>query len=359
MDRAASTRVMASTADGGPPTLRPHPLDEPGCHTASRLLLFHHSGLMKLGSQRPLQDADLWQLPRAMQTGRIGPEVDASIAHELATFGARASFRRVLWRVFRRRWCATLGWCLAYLTCFLAQPLLIRAILKELEVAQGGAPDPLFAWVRPRWLIAVGLAAVTGVMAVSMNQWWIIHIKVAVSLRVVIMRYVYRKALRLASHARQASTTGRIVTLMSVDGERIFWFAMLSQWCVLAPIIIVAIVFLIAREIGWAGAGAAVAVLALLVCLQWAMGRVLQRARRKMTRWPVEILRDTFFSSNALHCHSYGPDPHSRCVLRGFMTGRTSASASCTRSCRGSASSRPTRGKARWPPRCRPRARPS
>ena len=54
---------------------------------------------------------------------------------------------------------------------------------------------------------------------------------------------------------------------MSVDGERIFWFAMLSQWCVLAPIIIVAIVFLIAREIGWAGAGAAVAVLALLVCL--------------------------------------------------------------------------------------------
>ena len=27
---------------------------------------------------------------------------------------------------------------------------------------------------------------------------------------------------------------------------------------------------------------------------------------------PVEILRNTYFGSNALHWHSYGPDPHSR-----------------------------------------------
>ena len=41
--------------------------------------------------------------------------------------------------------------------------------------------------------------------------------------------------------------------------------------------------------------------------------RVSPVVRQTLQHWPVEILQNTFFRSNALHLHSYGPDPHSRC----------------------------------------------
>ena len=39
---------------------------------------------------------------------------------------------------------------------------------------------------------------------------------------------------------------------------------------------------------------------------------IVQCLAEKCEIMPVEIPQNTFFRSSALHCHSYGPDPHSR-----------------------------------------------
>ena len=80
----------------------------------------------------------------------------------------------------------------------------------------------------------------------------------------------------------------------------------------------------VARVVAWRDAEAALVLHMLNSPLR---NRELGAAQRTWRRaWPVEILRrNTFFRSERAAVHSYGPDPHSRRVLRGFLTGRTRA----------------------------------
>ena len=59
---------------------------------------------------------------------------------------------------------------------------------------------------------------------------------------------------------------------------------------------------------------------------------------------PVKILPNTFFQIERAALHSYGPDPHSCCVLCNFMTGTACSS----RGCSSGACARAPRSRTRW-----------
>ncbi|GAB9477636.1 Abc transporter c family member 2, partial [Globisporangium polare] len=67
-----------------------------------------------------------------------------------------------------------------------------------------------------------------------------------VNMRSMIMTAVYVKALRLSSEARQSYSTGEIMTMMSVDSDRVSNAMINGLWFVLAPLAFVVTIVLVA-----------------------------------------------------------------------------------------------------------------
>ncbi|GAB9476036.1 Abc transporter c family member 2, partial [Globisporangium polare] len=84
--------------------------------------------------------------------------------------------------------------------------------------------------------VLVLMMTATSLLAVTcLNCGFFISQRLGVNLRTVIMDVIYQKSLRLSSGARQAYTTGEIVTLMSVDAERAFMCMADGPWFFVAP----------------------------------------------------------------------------------------------------------------------------
>jgi ABC-type multidrug transport system fused ATPase/permease subunit len=124
----------------------------------------------------------------------------------------------------------------------------------------------------------VVILSLSGLVAMlCFNYAWFVSSRVGVNMRSLLMDLVYQKSLRLSSRARQQYTTGEIVTLMSVDTERVFNATLNGPWIVLAPISFVVAVVLIGVlfDVGSAVAGAA-----LLVAVVFISSRLAKRIGR-------------------------------------------------------------------------------
>ncbi|XP_067948319.1 multidrug resistance-associated protein 1-like [Watersipora subatra] len=78
-------------------------------------------------------------------------------------------------------------------------------------------------YVEPVWhgyFLTCVLFIVQVIMSVLYQKLWQISSEVGFHVRSSVIAIIYKKALRLSSEAKQKSTTGEIVNLMSVDGQR-------------------------------------------------------------------------------------------------------------------------------------------
>jgi len=96
--------------------------------------------------------------------------------------------------------------------------------------------------------------------------------RIGSNMRSLTMSLVYQKSLRLSSASRQEYTTGEVLTLMSVDAERIFNCMMQGLWIFIAPFGFVLCVVLIGLlfDVVSAACGAAVIVIVLTISLRQA-----------------------------------------------------------------------------------------
>ncbi|GLE11296.1 hypothetical protein PINS_up023662 [Pythium insidiosum] len=95
--------------------------------------------------------------------------------------------------------------------------------------------------------VLVALMTVVSFVGVTcLNYGFFLSSRIGANMRSVLMNTVYQKALRLSCVARQAYTTGEIVTLMSVDSERIFNAMISGPWILVAPLAFVVTIVLIA-----------------------------------------------------------------------------------------------------------------
>ncbi|CAK5126725.1 unnamed protein product, partial [Aphanomyces euteiches] len=67
----------------------------------------------------------------------------------------------------------------------------------------------------------------------------------------IVMDCVYLKALKLAGYAKRSMTSGEIVTLSSVDSERLFQGFLLGPWVIVAPVNVAVIFVLIGFTLGY------------------------------------------------------------------------------------------------------------
>ncbi|CAK4109580.1 unnamed protein product, partial [Aphanomyces euteiches] len=94
------------------------------------------------------------------------------------------------------------------------------------------------------------LVAATSLQTIFLNYAFFIEAKIGVSMRSVTMDMVYQKPLKLSSSARQLTTSGEIVTLMSSDSERICEAATDGLWIIVSPFTLFCAVALVGAYFG-------------------------------------------------------------------------------------------------------------
>jgi ATP-binding cassette, subfamily C (CFTR/MRP), member 1 len=108
--------------------------------------------------------------------------------------------------------------------------------------------------------------------------------KLGVIFRNTLMAAIYRKCLRLDNAAMATHSTGKIVTLMSNDAQKIQEVMMSIHMVWGSPLLIIAIVGLLYREVEWA-CFVGLAVMLLLVPITAIIGKRLGLYRREIVAW--------------------------------------------------------------------------
>ncbi|KAG7393122.1 hypothetical protein PHYPSEUDO_012458 [Phytophthora pseudosyringae] len=143
------------------------------------------------------------------------------------------------------------------------------------------------------YVLVVMLSLVAFVSMLSFNFAWFISSRVGVNMRSLLLDAVYRKSLRLSSGARQNYSSGEIMTLVSVDADRVFNGMMNGPWVVLAPIGFAVTIVLIGVLFDPVAAVAGLALLLAVLATSFSLAKRIGIARRELLPVTEERLRVT------------------------------------------------------------------
>jgi ABC-type multidrug transport system fused ATPase/permease subunit len=183
---------------------------------------------------KALQFSDLLDLPEPDSGARarssfqatwdrlIAGRPSADVPKKEREAAARKSIQSVLGRRF---WAAGLVKALntSLQFCF---PLLLREILKFIELSQRGLIDPDASQFEKNkgYYLAGALGLAMAAKALSENAYFHMVYRAAWQARVAVTCSVYGKSLRLTAAERQTKTLGELVNLMQVDATKIEMF---------------------------------------------------------------------------------------------------------------------------------------
>ncbi|KAJ3089424.1 hypothetical protein HK102_006441, partial [Quaeritorhiza haematococci] len=214
----------------------------------SRLSFLWLDPLIRMGNERPLEADDLWEL------------ADGDKSHSSNKQYQEVQFSSLFFRLaYVVRFNLAIQFTFAFTSAFLgfAGPIFMNRILFYIE-----SPD------QPRsvaWVYVVGLFFVSLIKAASDGQIYFNGRRVGTRVRAILVGEIYKKSLRRANGAAsvddsddgngeqssQAATMGKIVTLMSVDTERIRTFVSYCHVMMLTPLQIIIAISALLVVLGW------------------------------------------------------------------------------------------------------------
>ncbi|KAF9938627.1 hypothetical protein BGZ67_010647 [Mortierella alpina] len=269
------------------------PLPEPGStpgvcpeYTASlfsRLTFGWVQPLMTIGSKRPLEKEDMWELTDQRRAAYIGTLFREYWAREVAKGsesrlamknkgvehenenapkqdGKRPKpskeYRPKLWKAINSTflwqfWSAG-GLKVLGDTLQVFQPMVTRAIIQFVQTSLNNRRDGIEA--PPLWhgiLMAIGLYVMGVLSTIALHQYWQRSTGVGVGIRTSLITTIYRKGLVLSSKAKQDFSTGKITNLMSTDTARLDFLAGFFHILWTAPLMIILILILLLVNMGW------------------------------------------------------------------------------------------------------------
>ena len=270
---SARTAASSASAAGHLPNPEEH------CNPLSYVTYSWLSSLIDVGTKRPLEDSDLFQVrtdyAAKVASDRFQREWDAEVRRAEAA-GDRSSAS--LWRPFRaiygrNYFLAFLGKAVGDCMSFV-QPMLLQLLLSSLSTQT----------VTYCLMVAVAMFVSGTLSTVCCNLYWRVTMVIGIQSRNCLITAVYRKSLRLSPKARQERSTGQIVNLMSTDASKIdsaLGWALTMVACLLQVCLAVA---LLLQTLGVSSL-AGIAVIVFLIPLQGKMVSVLQALRKKAVVW--------------------------------------------------------------------------
>ncbi|KAL4106374.1 hypothetical protein PRIC1_004425 [Phytophthora ramorum] len=204
--------------------------------------------LLARGYKSPLTEDSVWELPKKDHSRRLQGRFDASWTkqdHNLQRKkDKRPDVNVALWEATKDKIAVAMGLYLVSATLTLVQPFLIKAILQNLE-----GQDNMFG-ISSGYGLAVLLGFVAFCGATAINSAQFLTARAGCNARMVVINSVFQKILRLSATARRTMNSGEVVTLAGVDSERVMEAYTIGLWCIISPIILVAVCVLIGTQMG-------------------------------------------------------------------------------------------------------------
>ncbi|GFR43059.1 hypothetical protein Agub_g4065 [Astrephomene gubernaculifera] len=171
--------------------------------------------------------------------------------------------------------------------CSLAGPLLLRRIVNGLQCQAAQRKLSFDIGCEPNkklYYYIIGLFLAPAIQSLCENQQNFLLYLTGTRMRNALMAAIYRKCLRLSNAALQAESTGKVVTLMSNDAQKLqdAMFAIHAMWG--SPAFIAAVLVLLWFEVGWAtfvGLG----IMLVMVPMTGGIAARLGGMRRELMKW--------------------------------------------------------------------------
>ncbi|KAG7398176.1 hypothetical protein PHYBOEH_011499 [Phytophthora boehmeriae] len=247
--------------------------------------------LISLGAKRALEREDVW----AMSPEDTCEVLRESFDQELNAVNTRAdpppfAVPRVaiaLVKTFRREIAVVFVSDLVFIAGSALLSFFVEAILDFLNDRSN-----LFG-IESGYVLVVLLSLVALIAMMCFNFAWFISSRVGVNMRSLLLDAVYRKLLMLSNKARQKYTSGEIMTLVSVDIDRVFNGMMNGPWVFLAPISFSVTIVLIGVLFDAITALAGLALLIIVLSTSFHLAKQIGAARRDLLPVTEERLRVT------------------------------------------------------------------
>ncbi|POM61964.1 Multidrug resistance protein ABC Superfamily [Phytophthora palmivora] len=186
--------------------------------------------MISLGSRRVLEIEDVWPACPSDESESLEKRFHrVHEPHRRYIFGLSPVFMAYV-KVFWADLAVVLAGCVTYVLALGLQTYVTRSLLEflngEENVLHISSGYWLMVMMTGSSLVAVG----------ALNYLLFVDSRIGSNMRTLTMALVYEKALKLSSAARQEYTTGEILTLMSVDTERVFTATMQAPWLVMGPL---------------------------------------------------------------------------------------------------------------------------
>ena len=255
----------------------------------SRLTFSWMNPLFKVGSQRPLEESNIYALPRSLASKILHDKLQGSWNLEKKKKGEEASLMTAAFRVYAVDILLGVLWLGLYSTSVIAQPYIIEALLNYF-----GGNHVNFFGLQNGFAIAAVLGGISLVGSIGSSYGFYSAMLIGIAARCSTMLLIFEKSLSLSNAAKSKHTTGQIVTLMSADAERLLLGFQFFPWFIMAPVLIIIAIAFLVLEVDYSIIGAILLVLIIMIAqilIGFSVGKVRQQLV-KVTDDRVKVMNE-------------------------------------------------------------------
>ncbi|KAL4141071.1 hypothetical protein PRNP1_014193 [Phytophthora ramorum] len=236
---------------------RPNPLES--ASLPSIAMAHWIQPMVSLGAQRVLELRDMWPIGPSDSCDALEARFRRGYDPKPQVLGI-SPVAMAYAKTFQKELVLVLFGSVLYVVALAMQSYVAQALLQFLNDREN-----IFGIANGYWLVVL-MTASSIVAVCTLNFVFFTTSRIGANVRSLTMTLVFDKALRLSSAARQEYTAGEVLTLMSVDAERVFTAVLQSPWHVMGPLAFVVSVVMIGVLLD---AYSALAGAAVLVVVMW------------------------------------------------------------------------------------------
>ncbi|RLN10086.1 hypothetical protein BBJ28_00018733, partial [Nothophytophthora sp. Chile5] len=227
----------------------------------SIILAYWMQPIVSLGSDRVLELQDMWPICPSDSCEALEARFRRVYEPQGQHIFGIPPVAMAYAKTFRAELTTVLIGSVVYVVALGLQSYVAQALLEFLNDKEN-----IFHISSGYWLLA--MMTLSSLVAVcTVNYVFFTTSRIAANLRSLTMSLVFDKSLRLSSAARQEFSTGDVLTLMSVDAERVFTGMLQSPWHVIGPLAFVVSIVMIGVLLDFYAALAGIVVLVLVMTI--------------------------------------------------------------------------------------------
>jgi ATP-binding cassette, subfamily C (CFTR/MRP), member 1 len=199
-----------------------------------------------LGSRRPLENEDIPSLPPEHTSKETLAKFLKCWDEEVARNPTSPSFSRVAFRAFGWNfYLSQINFTLFLIATFL-QPTFVQKILRYVQAGNASLGD-----IHSGIGFAIILGGLSFFQTIVFNTGFYNMQCFGLQIRPALIAALFHKSLRISNSARSSHPTGEILTLMSVDVERVWLATLLGNWLWMSPIMLTVAIILLYIQVGY------------------------------------------------------------------------------------------------------------